>query len=795
MPDLPLEAPKILSIYLQIANYPIMAQQIRGRMREELFRRGVITPEALEEEVREKSILSQRREGLSDPHGEAPHLWEQRKQMVRDYLTDFYFAYNLPIDLFQSIINDLLAERAVQKDTLDLHFNPELAPLDLLLKQARYYESLPEEQQARVQHHREEIIVVLIKTMISDHLGFVRIAKQWLTAADLEFVHARRIGTGKIGGKSAGMLLAWKILQKAAPSIAAYVTVPESYFIGTDVFYDFLALNSLEYINQKYKPLDQIRAEYPQIAAAYEQGRFPEGVAEQLRAILEKLGKTPLIVRSSSLLEDNFGTSFAGKYESFFCPNQGSLEENLHALIHAIRRTYASAFNPDAMFYRRRMGLIDYDERMAILLQVVQGRAYGRYFFPDLAGVAFGRAPILWHPRLRHEDGFVRLVAGLGTRAVNRVADDYPRLVTLSHPTLRPETTTAAIRRCSQHYIDVIDLEANEFVTRPITQVLGKDYPALRWIASVEEDDTLLPIMSLGQLSGRLVFTFDTLLQRSDFVPLLKTALATLNRHYEFPVDVEFAFTLNPASPKPALTFHLLQCRPQSSMRGKAARPVPTNVSAGDQLFTVSRMVPRGEINNIEYIIYVDPLGYSQLGDPGVCKEIATLAGRLNKALEGHGFLMLGPGRWGSANPDLGVPVTYADIYNADALVEISVPQHGLLPEPSYGTHFFQDLVEAEIYPLAVYLGEGGDFLNQTFLDQARNHLREILPDVGRCDSTLKLIHVPSERPGHYLEVVMDGQRGLAYFTPGPSHEAAPLSGEALPQAGSGDLVDPGSGS
>lgn len=777
MADLPLEAPKILSIYLQIANYPIMAQQIRRRMREELFRRGVITPEAFEAEVREKAVLSQQREGLATPVEEEEHVWEQRLQMVRDYLTDFYFAYNLPLDLFQNIINELLAQRSVKADTLDLHFNPELAPLDMLLRQATRYEALPPDQRAKVQHHLEEIIVVLVKTIISDHLGFLRVAKRWFTSEDLRFIHSRRIGTGKIGGKAAGMLLAWKIIQGALPDIAQSVTIPESYFIGTDVFYDFLSLNGLEYFNQKYKPLDQIRAEYPEIVTAYEQGRFPQDIADHLRAILEKVGKTPLIVRSSSLLEDNFGTSFAGKYESHFCPNQGTLEENLAALTLAIRRVYASAFNPDAMFYRRRMGLIDYDERMAILLQEVQGQPHGRYYFPSLAGVAFGRVPILWHPRLRREDGFVRLVMGLGTRAVNRVAEDYPRLITLSHPLLRPETSTAAIRRCSQHYIDVIDLQDNAFKSLPISEVIGKDYAALRWVASVEEDDTLMPIMSMGQLtSGRLVFTFDALLQRSDFVPMMKAILSTLNKEYDFPVDTEFAITLAPGASKPTLKFHLLQCRPQSSMKGKTARPVPTGIPAHDRLFTVTQMVPQGEIDNINYIIYVDPLRYSQLGgDTGQCKEIATITGRLNKLLEGQGFIMLGPGRWGSANPELGVPVTYADIYNAEALVEISVPQQGIIPEPSYGTHFFQDLVEAEIYPLAVYLGEGGDVLNHEFLNRAQNHLASWLPEAARYCDCIKLIHIPSERPGYHLQVVMDGERGLAYFS---NSQSAPQSNE-----------------
>jgi len=153
-----------------------------------------------------------------------------------------------------------------------------------------------------------------------------------------------------------------------------------------------------------------------------------------LREILARVGHKPLIVRSSSLLEDNFGTSFAGKYDSFFCPNQGSPEENLEALLRAIARVYASTFCPDALSYRRQMGLLDYDERMAILLQEVQGERHGDHYFPTLAGVGFSHNPFRWTTKIRQEDGFLRLVFGLGTRAVDRLANDYARMVALSHP-------------------------------------------------------------------------------------------------------------------------------------------------------------------------------------------------------------------------------------------------------------------------------------------------------------------------------------------------------------------------
>ena len=262
MPDLPADVPQILTLYLQIAQYPILARQIHTRMRDELYKRGVLTAERLEEEAKEKAILSQQREGLLNPYyDEDASAWEQRLSQIRDHLTDFYFAYNLPMDIFHRIVDELLAARRAPDgtgslarwDEVTLTFNPELAPLDLLLRKAEEYEALPSDKLEKVRHHLEEIRVVLIKTMISDQLSFVGRAKRWFTARDFQFIHTRRIGLGKIGGKAAGMLLAWKVLQKMAPDLAARITFPDSYFVGADVFYQFLALNQVEYVNQKYK--------------------------------------------------------------------------------------------------------------------------------------------------------------------------------------------------------------------------------------------------------------------------------------------------------------------------------------------------------------------------------------------------------------------------------------------------------------------------------------------------------------------------------------------------------------
>ena len=773
MTHTPPESSKILDIYLLIAQYPMLASDIRRRMREELFRRGIITPQRFNAEVKEKAILSQHREGIFNGLvTESADQWELRWSRVRRTLTDFYFAYNLPIENLYQILDELVSPKDNGRNVAPDHslpFNPELAPLEMVLRQAEKYESLPGDQRAAVDHHLQELRVVLLKSLVSDQLAFIHIARRWFTTADFNMILERRIGTGKIGGKSAGLLLAYNILQNTAPEIFRKINIPRSYFIGADVFYDFLTGNHLEFLNQKYKTAEQIREEYPRIAEKYASGRFPNEIAHQLREILREMGNTPLIVRSSSLLEDNFGMSFAGKYLSIFCPNQGTLKENLRDLTLAIRRIYASVFSPDALIYRRRVGLLDYDERMAILLQEVQGERHRQYYFPPLAGVAYSYSPIVWNARLKREDGFMRLVMGLGTRAVDRIAGDYPRLVNLSHPQLRPEVMPKDIRYYSQHFIDVLDLEQNTLSTVPVESVLGTDYYPLRWLVSVDDGDTVHPplFMLRNTDPGQLVLTFDGVLKRGEFVPLMKTVLTRLAQEYEQPVDIEFAVSLNPGEGKPNLLFHLLQCRPQNQWNAESReiQSLPNDLPAQDKILLCTRMVPQGRVSQIEYIVYVDPVAYNQLDTFQDRTKVAACIGQLNSSLEGRAFIFVGPGRWGSSDSMQGVPVTYADIFNTRALVEVTSQQNGFSAEPSYGTHFFQDLVESQIYPLAVHPDEPGDHLNWDFLKKSENQIHKYFPEETKASGCIKVIHIPRERPGCLMEILMDGESGLGYLT------------------------------
>ncbi len=761
--------PKVLQIYLEISQYPILAPTIRQRMRGELFARGVISPSDFEQEVKNKAIASQQREGLRDPLvEEAEDVWQRRLAQIRDNLTDFYFAHNLPHAQFEKIVRDVLARRMPPNEVI-LTFNPELAPWSLLFARGEEYESLPPEQRAKVRHHLCEIIVVLLKGLISDQLAFVGIAKDLFTIADLQAIRRRRIGRGKIGGKAAGMMLAYKILSldesNQEMDLRSRLVIPESYFIGADVFYDFIALNNLYYLNdQKYKSRQEIEADYPHVRQAFSGGRFPDDIVQGLRQVLERVGNRPLIVRSSSLLEDNFGTSFAGKYDSYFCPNQGTPEENLKALLCAISQVYASVFSPDALFYRQQMKLLDYDERMAILLQEVQGDRHGDYFFPTLAGVAFSYNPFRWTAKIRREDGFLRLVWGLGTRAVERVANDYPRMVALSHPHLRPEVGAEEIRRYSQHFVDVINLSQNSFQTRPIADLLSMDFPSARFLVSVDREGMLQPPLAYDpNIEPRnLVLTFENLLTRTSFVPLMKTMLKVLERRFGRHVDVEFTADIVPGWPQPDFVVHLLQCRPQASQELLHAVEIPAAVAEADTLFTADRLVPHGRVQRICYVVFVDPEAYACLPDETTRLQLARVIGRLNQMLEAKRFILMGPGRWGSNNPQLGVKVTYADIYNTAMLIEIGLSDDGSAPEVSYGTHFFQDLVEAGIFPLALFPDRSEAIFDWRFFRESPNVLADLLPEYAGYADYVRVIDVPAVADGRLLEVIMDGERSQA---------------------------------
>jgi hypothetical protein len=562
------------------------------------------------------------------------------------------------------------------------------------------------------------------------------------------------------------MILAQHILQNNSElSDLPCLSMPESFYIGSNEFYTFMSINDLlKWNDQKYKTELEMREDYPHIEDEFHKGTFPPDILDQLQTMLIKIGKQPIIVRSSSLLEDNFGTSFAGKYESIFCPNQASLAENLKSLTTAIAQIYASTLNPNALLYRRSKGLLDYDERMALLIQLVEGDQYGDYLMPHAAGVAFSRNLYRWAPQIRSEDGFIRLVWGLGTRAVDRVGNDYPRLIALSHPMLRPSNDPGSIRRYSQQYVDLIDLKHNKYTTLPIHQVLAADYPPLRYIAQVDEDGYYESLRStLISDPQKLVLTFDVLLERTPFAERMKTILKSLEQAYHSPVDVEFTASVgdDPAG-TPRLCITILQCRPQGHLIQTEVERIPSDLVPEKILFATDFMVPQGMVGAVDWVIYVQAEGYFALTSNAERSALARTIGKLNDLLKEESFICIGPGRWGSSNADLGVPISYGDIYHARSLVEMAGEHCGLPPEPSLGTHFFQDLLESQIYPLALQLDTPATVFNRGFFDSAKNQLLTLLPEAVVFESCLRVLRIADSYPGETMRIIMNEEAGKA---------------------------------
>jgi hypothetical protein len=768
MPTYNRPSDRVLSIYLTLTEYPILSGRIRLIMREQLFARGILTPEALDAEARQKAIQSQLREGLQDPYyEESADVWEERIRIVRDNLTDFYFAHNLPYEDFEKIVRLAINEHGETPDLIT--FNPELAPQDMVFQQAEEIERMPAARRKGFEARLQEIKSVLIRTMISDQLAYLNIARRWFSVSDLKGIYHRKIGYGKIGGKAAGMMLAYRILMEAAPpDVREAVRIPVSFFLASDLYYAFMANNGLvHWSDQKYKLEAEMRFDYPQIVRDFVNGKFPDDILERLRGILIEAGQRPLIVRSSSLLEDNFGTSFAGKYDSYFCPNQGTPKENLVALTEAIARVYASCVNPNALLYRHSKGLVEYDERIAVLLQFVEGEKFEGYFMPQAAGVAFSRNLYRWSPQIRKEDGFVRLVWGLGTRAVESFGDEHPRLVALSHPLLQPADSFEEIHQHSQKSVDLIDLGKNALETLPVREVLTAGYPFLRYVAQVEADGYLSSLSSSMVDTNRLVVTFDGLLRRTSFANRMKSLLTTLEKHYDSPVDTEFTVEIvDPDSTHPDIKITLLQCRPQSHLRDAHEVELPDKLDVEEVVFSTRRMVPRGKVLGIGWVLFVPPEGYFALTSAADRTRLERSIGAVNAALKEEVFICVGPGRWGTSTPDLGVGIAYGDIYCTRALVELTGKGIGPDLEPSFGTHFFQDLVESNIYPLNINLDDYEAVFNHDFFYKTPNHLSDFIHSDDALLNTLRLIKVQDCQPGGSLTLVMNDDVGkaMAFF-------------------------------
>ena len=319
--------------------------------------------------------------------------------------------------------------------------------------------------QAKLDYSRgyftEETEDLIIDSTMTKDGRLKALVKRYFKPEDYFMLRDRMIGSGAIGGKACGMLLARKIAESEIPEFLSYSEPHDSFYIGSDVFYTYIVSNGCWRLRIRQRTREEYFSAAKELKERLSFGEFPGKIREQFQNVIEYFGQSPFIVRSSSFLEDGFGNAFAGKYESVFCVNQGSPQKRLAEFEQAVRTVYASTMDYSALEYRLLRGLEKQDEQMAVLVQRVSGSYYGSYFMPGAAGVGYSHSAYQWLPNMDARAGMLRIVMGLGTRAVDRTQQDYPRLANLDRPAATVYTTPAQKHKYSQRHIDVLDCERN----------------------------------------------------------------------------------------------------------------------------------------------------------------------------------------------------------------------------------------------------------------------------------------------------------------------------------------------
>ncbi len=618
--------------------------------------------------------------------------------------------------------------------------------------------------------HAQEQFEKLVKLIVPREKQLLELARRYLSLRDIIAIWKRMTGTGMVGGKAMGILLSRAILKQSNPIWQERLELHDTFYIGSDVFYTFLVTNDCWWDRQRQKDPQSFLIGNNRVRERILRGSFPTYITERFEDVLEYFGESPIIVRSSSLLEDNFGNAFSGKYDSVFCPNQGPLSERLAAFLDAVRTIYASTMSDEALDYRNRRGVLDKDEQMALVVQRVSGDLHGRYFFPHAAGVAYSYNPYVWDPSIDPDAGVVRLVFGLGTRAVDRSDDDYTRIIALNAPQKRPDSDFETMKRHTQRRVDVLDLTANEFRSvhvldlaeaaeragLPVSMFATRDHQGERRAREMGLHDTT-----------QWIITFDRFLEESSFVEDMQLLLRTLREAYNAHVDIEFTVNVDPDG---SYNLNLVQCRrfPIQNTTALAPAPVPAVDQSKVIIQSNGSVLGCGRVTTVDRIIYVDPDGYQTLSE-NERYALAEVIGRLTHSVPPSEhraqptIMLIGPGRWGTSTPSLGVPVSFAEINTVSVIWEIDYLRAGLTADLSLGTHFFNDMVEVDMLYVAHAVNQDDNTLRREFFDRQRSVLTKTAPDLAQWEEVVRVFDFPAPSGAETaLYVYADSERQIA---------------------------------
>ncbi len=578
---------------------------------------------------------------------------------------------------------------------------------------------------------REAMVRQLCRMIMGRDEKILKLAQEYLVLEDFLELKDHLIGTGFIGGKSVGMLLARKILLfKNRMKWERIQEAHDSFYVGSDVFYTYIVHNGWWNLFMEHKTDEGYFSAAAKLREVIPNGRFPDELKEKFHQIIEYFGQSPIIVRSSSLLEDAYGNAFAGKYESLFLVNQGSPDSRYAEFEAAVKQIFASVMGDDALSYRINKNLQKLDEQMGLLVMRVSGSYHENYFFPDMAGVGLSYNHYLWNSSMNPRAGMLRHVIGLGTRAVNRIEGDYARIIALDNPLLKPYSGMDEARKFSQKNIDVLNISDNRLESVDASIYFKNNREIIKSSVAIRDTETEERLRERGMEEREAwLINFDEFINNTPFVKDMQMVLTILEEIYENSVDIEYAVNFTVEG---NYRINLLQCRPQQIRWRKDIITVPEGLDASRIFFrSMGHFLGGSILTDIKWIVYIHPTVYSSLTLTDKY-SVARCIGRINRQIQNRTdspVMLMGPGRWGTTTPSLGVPIKYSEINNMSIIVEIAYMRDDLIPEVSYGTHFFQDLVESDTYYIGIFPEKEDVIFNLSIAEKYPNIVGEIIPD------------------------------------------------------------------
>ncbi len=588
-----------------------------------------------------------------------------------------------------------------------------------------------------VDAHRQIIFDAIVQYRHMKNIGVVAVFDRGKFD---RYAHFARIGDGSLGGKGRGLAFLDNII-KTHPEMnqfpGATVRIPKTVVLCTDIFDQFMENNNLY-------PLALSDAPDEEILAAFLKAQLPDSYIADFFTFFDATN-SPIAIRSSSLLEDSHYQPFAGIYSTYMIPRLADRQEMLRMLAAAIKAVYASVFYRDSKAYMTATSNVIDQEKMAVILQEVVGKDYGGRFYPNISGVL---RSLNYYPigEEKAEDGIASLALGLGKYIVDggqtlRVSPYHPdQVLQMSDMEIALRETQTRFYALDTSY-DGLDFKVDDGfnILNLRVKEAYKD-GALNYIASTYDPDDQIIREGLYE-TGRKIISFDGVLKQGVFpLPeLMQMAMKYGSHAMRRPVEIEFACNLNADKTG---DFCLLQIRPIVDAKQELVEDVAA-VPEEECLLKTDSSLGHGISEDVHDVVYVKwDDDFSAMNNPQIAMDIE----KINRQFlaEGRQYVLIGPGRWGSSDPWLGVPVKWPAISAARVIAEIALP--GYRVDPSQGTHFFQNLTSFGV----------GYFTIDTNRPDGGTVQKEVLDAMPAVDETLFVRHVRFDKP---LRIMMDGKK------------------------------------